>query len=705
MQRVDQIAVAQRLAAEIVAEARWQDDVCTWQVQTLDQATGGPQPEVAKGGIYQGTAGIALFLGELLRVVEGGDLALDDDLDLEELRRTATGGLRHALAAADAMPAGSCSFHGGRVGAAYVATRLAEPLGEPRYSERARRLLSTLAGNEAHDHGLDVIGGAAGAIPALLWLRHALDDDGLLDIACGLGDRLMTAARREPGGWSWNTVGPSATRNIVGYAHGTAGVALALLELYRASGRGRYRFAAEMAFLYERRLFDATTSNWPDLRHREMNEIYYSADQDSLRRAEVADSLPPYQPRYMTAWCHGSPGIGLSRLRAYELTGQEIYRREAEAALTSTLASLESLEHQGYSLCHGVAGNCALPLYGAEVLGDPHLLEVVEGCAEFGRTHYHDRDVAWPCGTIEQVPDPSLLLGKAGIGYFYLRLVSPDLPSVLLLRPPVTGRLQEDDSFESQSRQGVGEYFAQTLRSLQALGLPVDAALAEASSSDSAEASPMPASPMPASPMTVSPVERAYEVLTRLVEGQRGEARRLAMDAFELERRRYGLVVVPNDLSRHFLRHLRRLPVDEVAWQSSSFRLAEDCVLVSTQWQWHVDGWQGPPEGGAQAPPEGEQAWLVARQGEKVATRRLSPLATALLSALQSAADASAPLAEIVARLLGLLGGSPSPAERQQLTSKIEHQLRELYRVGVVDALAAPASTQRATAAVAAMFP
>ena len=670
MQRNESIAVARRLADGIVAKALWQDDAtCTWQVQTLDRATGGPQPEVAGGGIYQGSGGIALFLGELLRLV-GNEDAQDGD---GELRRTAEGALRHALAAAEAMPHTSFSFHGGRVGAAYVATRLAEPLAKPEYLDAARRLLQPLAGHEAHDHGLDVIGGAAGAIPVLLWLRHALDDDSLLDIALGLGDRLITAARREPGGWSWNTVGPSATRNIVGHAHGTAGAALALLELYQASGQGRYRFAAEMAFLYERHLFDAATSNWPDLRHREMNEIYYSSEQDSLRSAEVAENLPPYQPRFMTAWCHGSPGIGLSRVRAFELTGQETYRHEAEAALKSTVASLEVLQQQGYSLCHGVGGNCELPLYGAEVLGNPELRQVAERCGQFGQTAYDGTDVPWPCGTIEQAQDPSLLLGEAGIGYFYLRLASPQVPSILLPRPPLPSQdVPQDGSFESQSRQAVEEYFGQTVRSLEALGLPA----AEAVDIAPAKA-----------PLATSPVEAAYAALVQLVEAQQGMARTLAEDAFELERRRYELVAVPNDLSRHFLRHLRRLPADEVAWQSSSFQLAEDCILLSTRWQWHKEEWQGTASVG---PPEEEQAWLVARQGEKVVTRRLSPLAAALLTTLEP----SAPLHEIVARLLGLLGGAPSEAERRQLGDRILHQLRELYRVGVVDALSVPVSIE-----------
>jgi lantibiotic modifying enzyme len=38
---------------------------------------------------------------------------------------------------------------------------------------------------------------------------------------------------------------------------------------------------------------------------------------------------------------------------------------------------------------------------------------------------------AWPCGT-HTGETPNLMLGLAGIGYFYLRLAQPQVPSVLL---------------------------------------------------------------------------------------------------------------------------------------------------------------------------------------------------------------------------------------------------------------------------------
>ena len=686
MQRQQLIDIAHGLGRDIVNQALWQGEQCTWEVQTLDQATGGPSPEIAGGGLYQGSGGIALFLAELYGVTGDGVMA-----------KTAQGGLRHALHAAEDLPAASFSFHGGRVGAAYLATRMAELLNEPRYVQEAEQVLRPLVGNAAKDHGLDVIGGAAGAIPALLWLRSRLEDrklsEDLLQTTIDLGNRLIEAARREPEGWSWSTVGPAATRHVAGLAHGAAGGALALLELAQATGQGRFRFAAEMAFLYERRLFDAEQSNWPDLRHQEMNLIYYSADRDSLRRDDVADSLPPYRPRFMTAWCHGSPGIGLARLRAYELTGQEVYRQEAEAALRSTLKSLEILDGQGFSQCHGVAGNCELPLYGAEVLARPDLRHVALRSAEMGVRTYGDGQRPWPCGTIEQVPDPSLLLGHAGIGLFYLRLASPDVPTPLLLRPAMeslgvstAGDLTEHvTTYAAQRRTAVREYFGQTLDAWERLGVPwtVPTCLGDGENRQ---------------PLQRGPSMEVYAALKGALESQFSELRSLAEDAWGLERQRFELAAEPNDLSRCFLRRMRRPALDEVAWHEAGFSPAEDCVLVTTHWDW-AGTWQAANGEDAARPPRREQTWVVARHGERLVTLPLAPLAAAMLSSLGMPEDDAAQgksvatsLQDLVDGLLDALGGTPTPEQRRGLTAQIEHQLRELYRAALVDAVPVTAS-------------
>ncbi|HYP18471.1 MAG TPA: lanthionine synthetase LanC family protein, partial [Chloroflexia bacterium] len=53
-----------------------------------------------------------------------------------------------------------------------------------------------------------------------------------------------------------------------------------------------------------------------------------------------------------------------------------------------------------------------------------------------GMVQYGQQRMPWPCGVMGGGENPSLMLGLAGIGYFYLRLYDPDkVPSVLMLQP------------------------------------------------------------------------------------------------------------------------------------------------------------------------------------------------------------------------------------------------------------------------------
>src|SRR5690606_15068344 len=138
------------------------------------------------------------------------------------------------------------------------------------------------------DDRLDVIGGAAGAIPALLWIARAFDWEDAQAMALRMGEHLLKHAVREPFGWSWPTPGLNV-RNLTGFGHGTAGIGLALLEL-AATGDGRFRHAGEQAFQYERRFLDLERGNWPDFRDGALgNAVLHGTERlrEQLRRGEV----------------------------------------------------------------------------------------------------------------------------------------------------------------------------------------------------------------------------------------------------------------------------------------------------------------------------------------------------------------------------------------------------------------------------------
>ena len=136
-------------------------------------------------------------------------------------------------------------------------------------------------------------------------------------------------------------------------------------------------------------------------------------------------------------WCHGAPGITLSRLRAFELLKGEVHRSEAAIALAATRDAIAADFARGsgnFSLCHGLAGNADVLLEGTRTLGADweDARWWAYRVATFGIETYAT-DSGWPCGILGGQA-PSLMLGLAGIGLFYLRMHDTAIPSVLLLR-------------------------------------------------------------------------------------------------------------------------------------------------------------------------------------------------------------------------------------------------------------------------------
>lgn len=656
MKAPDFLSAARQIAERIAASAEWSDESCTWGVRT-PQASLGPRQATmlpATGGVYQGTAGIAWFLGETAHHT-GSDT----------LRRTALGAITNALDLARELPEGDFGFHSGRPGIAWIGVRLAEILKRPELGERAAEILEPLHGKADRDQGLDVIGGAAGAIPALLDLARRLERPELADTAVELGEHLIRRAHLEPHGWSWNTIGPSAARHVCGFAHGAAGFALGLLEIYRATGNSRFRFAAEMAFLYERQFFAPQMGNWPDLRNTDMGDFIFYGRTDELRTLAREGHAPRYERQYMYAWCHGAPGIGLSRLRAHELTGQELYLQESLAAVESTVKMVEGETEGGgnFSLCHGIGGNCELPLLAAAQLGErEEWLDPCRRAAEHGWRTFEEPGRPWPCGTANGEPDASLLVGEAGIGAFFLRLAAPDLPSLLLLRPacdpdPVAEADSEPDGFLALARETARAFFGPSLELLHRLRPDAEIAF------------PQPGE----APIELSPVTSTHEALQALA---RTDGDSLLADAFRVDQQRYEMTLALEDFNLEFLRNLTRLPWEKLDLDNGRFQLPEDSRLISTEHDWPAWLHQEDP---AMTAPEPEEAhFLLHTSGNRILSQRVGAFTAIILFRAREPAS----FAELVDRVADSLDES---VERSQLEPMIYRQLEQLYRAGFLD--------------------
>ena len=152
------------------------------------------------------------------------------------------------------------------------------------------------------------------------------------------------------------------------------------------------------------------------------------------------ERIPPGtgEPSYSVAWCHGAPGIGLSRLRASSILRDDRCRTEAEVAIATTIQLLRgpALDQQNFSLCHGAGGNAEVALEAGELLDRGDLRAVAEQVGWHGIESYLKARRRWPCGVLPGGETPNLMLGLAGIGHFYLRLYDPTkVPSVLIVGP------------------------------------------------------------------------------------------------------------------------------------------------------------------------------------------------------------------------------------------------------------------------------
>jgi lantibiotic modifying enzyme len=411
---VELIEVAAGIGRRLSREAIWHGERCNWVGGRLAP---GPRNELIEHyaaletTLYEGTSGVALFLAELH--------ALTGEADA---RRTALGAIRQALAATPESVQGR-GLYSGTAGVALAAARVGRLLGEPGVSAAAAAMVGEFTRPTQADEELDLLNGTAGTIVALLGLARLLDDAGLVEAAVRLGDELVEAGVDDGAGLSWASRAIPTKRNLTGLSHGVAGMGLALTELSAATGERRFALAATRAFDYEQSTFDRGAGNWPDFR-------------------ELTPGKPADAPSFAVFWCHGGPGIALSRLTALERLGDARWRTEAEAGLELARSSVErALEHGGgnFSLCHGLAGNAEILADGARVLGGGWTRSagaaVDVGAAGVAR---HGVEGPWPggAGSHEAI---GLMLGIAGIGHFYLRAAGASVPSILRPDPTAVG--------------------------------------------------------------------------------------------------------------------------------------------------------------------------------------------------------------------------------------------------------------------------
>lgn len=176
-------------------------------------------------------------------------------------------------------------------------------------------------------HAVDILSGLAGLIGPLV----LADSDLSQDLATNCGD-IILQQQEASGGWRSPTKISTRTRGpLTGFSHGTSGIAAALLKLYQVTRYDRFADAAYRALAYERSTFDLEAANWPDLR--------------------VGEALN----RFGRSWCHGAPGILLSRLIIRSLgLGDSLIDHEINMAKTASIDVIKRMSDSDGSITSNI---------------------------------------------------------------------------------------------------------------------------------------------------------------------------------------------------------------------------------------------------------------------------------------------------------------------------------------------------------------
>lgn len=240
----------------------------------------------------------------------------------------------------------------------------------------------------------DLLSGKAGIIVAMTMLYEVTDVKKYLNIAIHVAEKLMKTAVKQEKGIAWPE---EEQRALAGMAHGNSGIAVAFAWLYHFTGDEKYKQIITEAIQYEDTLYSAELNNWFDMRSESRKDTI--------------------------GWCHGSPGILLSRLKIRQMTNlseKKIWTFSERKVYKDIVKQISDKIFQNKKmdmcLCHGQAG----------------IMWILEDIDDnFKNLKIVDREIKGRLSE-KNILNPGFMMGLSGIGYWMLRKEDSELPNLLM---------------------------------------------------------------------------------------------------------------------------------------------------------------------------------------------------------------------------------------------------------------------------------
>jgi len=352
--------------------------------------------------LYDGLAGAAVFMAAAGKVLKNPAYTnMADHLKLQMFRYTKA--LLGGKMKQECRPLGL--FHG-ESSIVYTYLVLYKITEDSELLVYARKHMAYMMQYFETDKHYDLLSGNAGVILAAINLYRMTGQRKYMDAAAAVGAWLLEQVSVSKKGTGWRIQG--TLQPMAGMAHGNSGFLMAYTGLFEISGDKRWLEAAMEILKFENTLYDSRTDNWSDIR-------------GGLENGKDMDSV---------AWCHGAPGILLSRLALSETASEldkndrSIIKRDISNAVNKIINDGKRAEK---CLCHGEMGN-------VKILKTKAVYQKDRKISVYTDIWYKQivEDI-WEKGFVipQEKYNYGFMTGQTGIGYEMLREIDDTLPCIL----------------------------------------------------------------------------------------------------------------------------------------------------------------------------------------------------------------------------------------------------------------------------------
>lgn len=417
------------IASHVIASSTCDAHGRYWVTPTLDGNLN-VKTEISPD-LYSGAAGIALFYLELFRYRgEAKDFRTVNEI-LEWLE--------NYLLTADAKYLDH-SFYTGRMGIAYMYVLFAQSIHHNRktnFLKKGIKIAEKTLRSIRVEHGtlvnLDFLTGLSGTLVGAVEIYRVSQSRQILDGIAKIVGVIVSQLRLQNQGLA-GTNSPNSARPLCGFSHGAGGIGFALLETGSFFNQPQLIWLARQLFAYEDSQFNIRNSEYPDFRKLISSQNRLKAYKLNYKKGDFS---PMQTHGFLTAWCHGSTGIGLIRLRAMGMIPEPSFRKRLAQIISrhNKILKLEQMEPEPYTLCHGRGGTAIFYL---ECYKHFKLRSYYNTAIKLGLDAAEERRETGKYNLGKEfynTGNPNLFTGLSGIGYMYLMLLSPERNSIL--RPDI----------------------------------------------------------------------------------------------------------------------------------------------------------------------------------------------------------------------------------------------------------------------------